>query len=258
MAHALKRAIHIASPRLETKRAPLPAAIGADGTFEGYASLFGARDTCGDIVERGAFAASLRRRGAAGVKLLWQHRAEEPIGVWTEIVEDARGLRVCGRLDLSVARAREALSLIGAGALDGLSIGFRTLRAASDPKSSARRLLEIDLIEISIVTFPALPQARIGVAPLSSASPRHAAAEFGQKLARLRMQSAGQNFETKLRRAALTLDRRYSPEQPRAPVGSPDGGQWTSEAGSAGLAGILADVLATPGHYATHHCSAKS
>lgn len=209
MGRALKRDIHIARPRLETKRAPLPAAIRADGAFEGYASLFGLRDTCGDIVERGAFAASLRRSGAAGVKLLWQHRAEEPIGVWTEIVEDARGLKVRGRLDLSVARAREALSLIGAGALDGLSIGFRTLRAANDPKSGARRLLELDLIEISIVTFPALPQARIGAAAApSAAEPRDAAAAFAQKLARLRMSSATQSFEAKLRRAALALERR--------------------------------------------------
>ena len=208
MAQALKRDRHVASQRLETKRAPAPAAIGADGTFAGYASLFGVRDTCGDIVAPGAFVASLRRRRAASVKMLWQHRADEPIGVWNEIVEDARGLKVRGRLDLSVGRAREALSLIRAGALDGLSIGFRTLRAASDPKTGARRLLEIDLIEISIVTFPALPQARIGAAPFSAAAPRYAAVEFGQKLARLRMQSAARSFETRLRRASIALDRR--------------------------------------------------
>ncbi|HEY8064657.1 MAG TPA: HK97 family phage prohead protease [Methylosinus sp.] len=210
MAQALNSDIPIEGRRLETKRAPLLAAIGADGTFEGYASLFGVRDTCGDIVERGAFSASLRRSGAAGVKMLWQHRGDEPIGVWAEIAEDARGLKVRGRLDLSVARAREALSLIGAGALDGLSIGFRTLRAASDPKTGARRLLALDLIEISIVTFPALPQARIvAPPPLPSAAARHAATAFGQKLARLRMQSAAQSFETKLRMASVALDRRY-------------------------------------------------
>ncbi|WP_371033332.1 HK97 family phage prohead protease [Methylosinus sp. PW1] len=189
---------------METKRAPLPAAIGADGTFEGYASLFDVRDTCGDIVERGAFAASLQRRGAASVKMLWQHRAEEPIGVWAQIAEDARGLNVRGRLDLSVARAREALSLIRAGALDGLSIGFRTLRAASDPKTGARRLLELDLIEISIVTFPALPQARIAVIPTLATTPRHAAAQLGQKLARLRMQLAATRFEAKLQQLSAS------------------------------------------------------
>ncbi|WP_018264295.1 HK97 family phage prohead protease [Methylosinus sp. LW4] len=198
----MARDIRIAKPRLETKRAPLPAAIGADGAFDGYASLFGVRDACGDIVERGAFAASLRRRGAASVKMLWQHRAEEPIGVWTEIAEDARGLKVRGRLDLSVVRAREALSLIRAGALDGLSIGFRTLRAASDAESGARRLLEIDLIEISIVTFPALPQARIAVNPALATAPRHAAAQLAQKLARIRMQLATRRFEATLQRLA--------------------------------------------------------
>jgi hypothetical protein len=180
----------------ETKRAELPVAtVGADGAFEGYASLFEIRDTCGDIVAPGAFAASLRRRGAAGVKMLWQHRPEEPIGVWAEIVEDMRGLKVKGRLDLSVARAREASSLIRAGALDGLSIGFRTLRATNELQGG-RRLVEVDLVEISIVTFPALPQARIGVA-----APSHLADGFGKKLARLRMRSAAQGFEIELRRA---------------------------------------------------------
>ncbi|MBY6239746.1 HK97 family phage prohead protease [Methylosinus sp. Sm6] len=171
------------------------ATIGADGVFAGYASLFDLRDSCGDVVAPGAFAASLRRRGAAGVKMLWQHRPEEPIGVWADIAEDARGLKVKGRLDLAVTRAREALSLIRAGALDGLSIGFRTLRASSD-RNGGRRLMEIDLIEISIVTFPALPQARIG-AP----APPDAADDFGRKLARLRMRRAALGFETKLRRA---------------------------------------------------------
>jgi hypothetical protein len=195
-----------AHPPFETKRAPHRLAIADDGTFDGYASLFGVRDTSGDIVAPGAFAASLQRRGAAGVKMLWQHRPEEPIGVWTRIVEDARGLEVKGRLDLTVARAREALSLIRAGALDGLSIGFRTLRAASDPAGGARRLIEIDLVEISIVTFPALPQARIGAAPMRiPEAPRRAAEALGQKFARLRMQRAALGFETQLRRSRLSL-----------------------------------------------------
>jgi uncharacterized protein len=180
---------------LETKRAGLRVAIGADGAFEGYASLFDIRDTCGDVVASGAFAASLRRRGAAGVKMLWQHRPEEPIGVWASIEEDARGLKVKGRLDLAVARAREALSLIRAGALDGLSIGFRTLRAVNE-RQGGRRLVEVDLVEISIVTFPALPQARIGVA-----APSRAADDFGRKLAQLRMHKAALGFEAELRRA---------------------------------------------------------
>lgn len=134
----------------ETKRANIAVSrVSETGVFEGYASLFGVMDTSGDIVAPGAFTTTLKRRGPTGVKMLWQHQTDEPIGVWSEIVEDARGLKVTGRLDLSVARAREALSLIRSGALDGLSIGFRTLRAANDRATGARRLLEVDLWEMS-------------------------------------------------------------------------------------------------------------
>ncbi len=132
-----------------------------DGVFSGYASLFGRVDLGKDVVEKGAFSASLRARGAAGIRMLFQHDPAEPIGVWTEIREDARGLFVRGRLAREVARAREVLSLMRGGALDGLSIGFRAVRAKSDPKSGVRRILEADLWEISVVTFPMLPDARI-------------------------------------------------------------------------------------------------
>ena len=135
--------------------------VEADGVFSGYASLFGRVDLGKDVVERGAFAASLKARGAAGIRMLFQHDPAEPIGVWTEIREDARGLFVRGRLTKDVARAREVLSLMRGGALDGLSIGFRAIRAKSDPKNGVRRILEADLWEISVVTFPMLPDARI-------------------------------------------------------------------------------------------------
>ncbi|MEP9388776.1 HK97 family phage prohead protease [Mesorhizobium sp. KR9-304] len=132
-----------------------------DGVFSGYASLFGAVDLGKDVVEKGAFAASLEARGAGGIRMLFQHDPAEPIGVWTEIREDARGLFVRGRLTKDVARAREVLSLMRGGALDGLSIGFRAVRAKNDPRSGVRRILEADLWEISVVTFPMLPDARI-------------------------------------------------------------------------------------------------
>ena len=132
-----------------------------DGVFSGYASLFGAVDLGKDVVEKGAFAASLKTRGAAGIRMLFQHDPAEPIGVWTEIREDARGLFVRGRLTKEVARAREVLSLMRGGALDGLSIGFRAVKAKNDPRSGVRRILEADLWEISVVTFPMLPDARI-------------------------------------------------------------------------------------------------
>ena len=136
-------------------------AVEEDGVFSGYASLFGRVDLGKDVVEKGAFSASLKARGAAGIRMLFQHDPAEPIGVWTEIREDARGLFVRGRLTRDVARAREVLSLMRGGALDGLSIGFRAVRAKSDPRSGVRRIMEADLWEISVVTFPMLPDARI-------------------------------------------------------------------------------------------------
>ena len=135
--------------------------VEADGGFSGYASLFGKVDLGKDVVERGAFANSLRLRGTSGIRMLFQHDAGEPIGTWTEIREDARGLFVRGRLASGVRRAREVRSLMRGGALDGLSIGFRTVRARRDPASGVRRILEADLWEISVVTFPMLPDARV-------------------------------------------------------------------------------------------------
>ena len=132
-----------------------------DGTFSGYASLFGVEDLGRDVVLPGAFRDSLARRGARGVKMLLQHDPAQPIGVWEQLTEDARGLFARGRLMLEVARARETLSLMRAGALDGLSIGFRTVVGTRDAKTGIRRLAKIDLWEISIVTFPLLPEARV-------------------------------------------------------------------------------------------------
>ena len=184
----------------EIKRAELPLLQANEaGAFSGYASLFGVVDSGGDVVMAGAFARSLIKRGAQGVKMLWQHQAAEPIGLWTSIVEDARGLKVEGRLDLSVMRAREALSLMRKGAIDGLSIGFRTLRATTEKSSGVRRLHEIDLWEISIVTFPMLPQARIGAVKQNCRAAPTAEALAAQ-LARLRAQRAAFEFAQALRR----------------------------------------------------------
>jgi HK97 family phage prohead protease len=148
--------------KIETKfaRAEI-SAVEADGTFSGYASLFGKADLGRDVVMPGAFGASLAKRGAAGVKMLFQHDPNQPIGVWTEIREDGQGLFVKGRLTADVARSREVLALMRAGALDGLSIGYRTVRGRTDAKTGVRRLMEVDLWEISVVTFPMLPEARV-------------------------------------------------------------------------------------------------
>ncbi|TCL76167.1 HK97 family phage prohead protease [Rhizobium sp. BK251] len=133
----------------------------SDGSFSGYASLFGEVDLGKDTIERGAFQKSLAERGATGVRMLFQHDPSEPIGAWKAIREDSRGLYVEGLLAPGVARAREVHDLMKNGALDGLSIGFRTVRAKTDAKTGVRRILEADLWEISVVTFPMLPSARV-------------------------------------------------------------------------------------------------
>jgi hypothetical protein len=151
---------------LETTRGVRLTALGLksvtlDGTFEGYASLFNREDLGGDVVMAGAFRDSLAARGTSGIRMLFQHDPNQPIGVWQRIYEDARGLFVRGRLMSEVARAREVLSLMRAGAIDGLSIGFRAVKGARDARTGVRRLHAIDLWEISVVTFPMLPEARV-------------------------------------------------------------------------------------------------
>jgi len=135
----------------------------ADATIAGYASLFGEVDQGGDIVTKGAYTASLNRLEACRtkVKLLWQHDPAMPIGVWDEVREDERGLYVKGRLLTETRQGFEAAALIKAGALDGLSIGYRTVKAERDAKGR-RHLAELELWEVSLVTFPMLQQARVG------------------------------------------------------------------------------------------------
>jgi uncharacterized protein len=139
---------------------PLCACSGS-GVFVGYASLFGERDQSGDVVMPGAFAASLKKRRAADVRMLFQHDAAEPVGTWIDMHETPKGLHVTGRLDRNVQRGRELYSLLESKGLDGLSIGFRTVRARRDRASASRLLTEIDLWEISLVTFPMLSGARV-------------------------------------------------------------------------------------------------
>ena len=112
------------------------------------------------MVSPGAYGRSLARLASAGgkVKMLWQHDPAQPIGVWDEVREDGRGLFVRGRLLTEVRAAREALVLLRAGAIDGLSIGYRTLTA--EKAAGGRLLHEVELWEVSLVTFPMLPEAR--------------------------------------------------------------------------------------------------
>ena len=145
--------------------------IEPDGTVEGYASLFGEIDAARDMVLRGAFAETLRLRGVQRVPMLFQHDPSEPVGIWLELREDHRGLYARGRLIPEVARARELLSLLRAGAVDGLSIGFRTVKGNIDPRTRVRRLVAVDLWEISIVTFPLLAGARVSAVKGASSPP---------------------------------------------------------------------------------------
>lgn len=149
---------------MNSAASPFPSALlpeNRDGLFSGYASLFGVTDLSGDMVLSGAFRASLGRRGTDGVKMLYQHDPAEPIGRWLRVEEDAKGLRVTGQLFTEVAKAADVWRLVSAGILDGLSIGFRTVRARTDAKSGVRRVMEVDLWEISLVTFPMLAGARV-------------------------------------------------------------------------------------------------
>lgn len=150
--------------RLETKFHQFKTADVLSGETEisGYASVFAQSDTGGDIVKKGAYAKCLKTLKAENrkPKMLWQHDPSKPIGVWEEIKEDNKGLFVRGRILNEVQAGTEALALVKAGAIDGLSIGYRTLRAEKSPKGG-RLLHELELWEVSLVTFPMLPQARV-------------------------------------------------------------------------------------------------
>jgi len=129
-----------------------------DGTFSGYGSVFGVLDSYGDKVAPGAFKASLAKHKANGTrpKLLWQHKQDQPIGFWEELREDNHGLFLQGKLLIQDDPvARRAYAHLKAGSIDGLSIGFMTVKADRDEKGATRTVREVDLWEVSVVTFPA-------------------------------------------------------------------------------------------------------
>lgn len=138
-------------------------AAGDDGTVEGYGSVFGVRDNYDDVIAKGAFIQSLKDHKAAGTMpaMLWQHDADKPIGVWTEMVEDEKGLRIKGQLAMETVRGKEAHALLKMGALNGLSIGFMSKEWSYDRETEVRTLTAIDLWEVSLVTFPANEKARV-------------------------------------------------------------------------------------------------
>jgi HK97 family phage prohead protease len=142
------------------------------GRFEGLAATFNRPDRANDILLPGAFGSI----DATLVRMLWQHRADQPIGVWDEIRETPEGLRVAGRLLLDVQQGREAYALLKAGAVDALSIGFSVPAGGAllDRKTGQRRLREVDLWEISLVTFPANEFARVARVKAQPARPEPA------------------------------------------------------------------------------------
>ena len=147
--------------------------IDAEGKFSGYASVFNRLDSGGDMVMPGAFAESLRRRSGR-IRMLFGHDPKEPVGTWDELREDDHGLWASGRLVPGVPRADSLKRLIERGALDGLSIGFRTVRATRG--GGHRKLWQVELFEVSIVTFPMMEAARIAPLPTHSAGSAIAAA----------------------------------------------------------------------------------
>jgi HK97 family phage prohead protease len=136
-------------------------AAGEDGTIEGYGSVFGNKDSYNDVIEKGAFAQSIKSHKASQSMpaMLWQHDAAQPIGVWTDISEDENGLHMRGKFAMGTVKGREAYELAKMHALNGLSIGF--VAKGWDYSGEVRILTELELWEVSLVTFPANTKARI-------------------------------------------------------------------------------------------------
>lgn len=148
-----------------TETKALPVAFNAksvrnDGSFEGYASTYGNIDAGYDVVMPGAFAKSLEERPAGKVKMLWQHDPAQPIGVWTGMTEDSKGLFVKGRILREVQKGAEAYALMKEGVIDSMSIGYRTLES-DYTAGGVRQLKELGLMEVSLVTFPMNDQATV-------------------------------------------------------------------------------------------------
>lgn len=139
-------------------------AIDAQGVFEGYASTFNNVDSQGEKVMPGAFAESLNRHKREGSMplLLWQHDANEPLGGWEDMAEDGKGLWGRGRIEVDAGPTEKRIHThMKAGNIRGLSIGYREIE--TQPEGNVRLLKKLDLMEVSVVAFPANRRARIDV-----------------------------------------------------------------------------------------------
>jgi HK97 family phage prohead protease len=153
---------------METKFIPLEVKASEDGIIEGYGSVFGNRDLGGDIVDAMAFDETI----ASGkrIKMLWQHDADNVLGVWDEISKDQTGLKVKGRIATRTKLGGDIAELARMGAVDGLSIGFMTKE--EDWDGPTRIIKRADLWEVSLVTFPMNPEARISAVKAADMSER--------------------------------------------------------------------------------------
>ena len=134
-----------------------------DGSFEGYASVFNNKDLGNDVIRKGSFLKSIKKKKPNQIKLLYQHKTDEPIGVIDSIEEDNKGLKIKGRLAMGTQKGREVYELMKMGALDAMSIGYKMNPDGYkyDDKRKRRVIKEVDLMEISMVTFPMNPKAKI-------------------------------------------------------------------------------------------------
>ena len=132
-----------------------------EGIFEGHGAVFDKKNSHQEIIKRGAFKESIEKRGTKGIKMLMGHDRTAPIGKWTELREDSKGLFVRGKLLLTLAKAQEALLLMREGILDGLSIGFSIIEDSFDREERAFILHKIDLREVSPVLIPSASEALI-------------------------------------------------------------------------------------------------
>lgn len=138
-------------------------AIKDNGTFEGYGACFNNLDGHGEIIAAGSFSQSLQNHRQKGTMpaMLWQHQQDNPVGVFTDMREDSKGLHVVGQLAMKTAKGAEAFEFLKIRAVTGLSVGFCTKAETRDKKTGTRIINEVDLHEVSIVTFPANSEARI-------------------------------------------------------------------------------------------------
>lgn len=171
-------------------------ALSEDGEISGYGAVFGNRDSYGDVILPGAFKRSLgdHRRNKSRPKMFWQHDPSQPIGSWTEVVEDDKGLLVTGLLNMDVQRGREAHALLKAGDIDGLSIGYRVVKASEDETEAVMLLKELTLVEVSVVSQPANPLATVSAVKAAELEDLRARLAAGDRLQPREMEELMKEF----------------------------------------------------------------